>query len=424
MNNGATQQFNAADELCWSAAGTSSNNCETPPTGATTYAYDERGNRTVAVTAANTGTCEAYDQADRLTSITTGTGSACSSPAAVGTYAYNGAGLRMSKTVSEATTQFTWNESGELPLLLQEQTGNANAQDYIYGPSGLPIEQVDGNGNAHFYHDNALGSTRAVTNSSGAVDATYTYDPYGNIESSTDPGAIANPFLFAGEYRDGESGLYYLHARYYDPFTGQFLTEDPMVAITGSPYGYVAGNPTNGSDPTGMWGLPDLNPVDWVKATAGGAVSLVHNAVQNIGQHCIVLFNPNCQEDFLENADALDSSPIGVVVGWDPFYGDLRDAIKQFGYGCSVNWAQDLVSTAAIFAPGPGKILAKTGINANGDMLVATYVGRLTGNYDLASGLQSNSGWVDFIAGGATQSGVQTITGDPTAGQSSCGCGG
>jgi len=46
-----------------------------------------------------------------------------------------------------------------------------------------------------------------------------------------------------------------LIARYYDPSTGQFLTVDPKVATTLSPYGYVQGDPVNASDPTGDCGL-------------------------------------------------------------------------------------------------------------------------------------------------------------------------
>ena len=48
------------------------------------------------------------------------------------------------------------------------------------------------------------------------------------------------------------AGRVYLLARYYDPATGQFLTVDPDVAMTLSPYGYVQGDPLNGADPTGL----------------------------------------------------------------------------------------------------------------------------------------------------------------------------
>lgn len=41
-------------------------------------------------------------------------------------------------------------------------------------------------------------------------------------------------------------------ARYYDPSTGQFLSVDPLVAETGTPYAYTGGDPVNRSDPNGL----------------------------------------------------------------------------------------------------------------------------------------------------------------------------
>ena len=41
-------------------------------------------------------------------------------------------------------------------------------------------------------------------------------------------------------------------ARYYDPTTAQFLTRDPLAAVTRSAYGYAAGDPLDTSDPTGL----------------------------------------------------------------------------------------------------------------------------------------------------------------------------
>lgn len=59
---------------------------------------------------------------------------------------------------------------------------------------------------------------------------------------------------FGAEYRDAESGFYYLRARYYDPGTGQFLTRDPNAVLTRQPYGYVRDNPLNYRDPSGLDG--------------------------------------------------------------------------------------------------------------------------------------------------------------------------
>jgi RHS repeat-associated protein len=63
---------------------------------------------------------------------------------------------------------------------------------------------------------------------------------------------MTNPFMFAGQYFDSDSGLYYLRARYYDPSTGQFLSRDPLVDLTREPYGYVHDNPLNFTDPSGL----------------------------------------------------------------------------------------------------------------------------------------------------------------------------
>ncbi len=128
-DNGITQAFNAADELCWSVSGSSSSVCTSPPTGATQYGYNPRGDRTAVTPSGGAATTLGYDQANRLTSWVKGTTSA--------TYSYDGDGLRMSKTVSAVTTRFTWDVSASIPLLLSDGTS-----DYAYGPGGLPLEQI------------------------------------------------------------------------------------------------------------------------------------------------------------------------------------------------------------------------------------------------------------------------------------------
>ncbi len=101
-----------------------------------------------------------------------------------------------------------------------------------------------------FLHQDQLGSVRILTDSSGAVRATFTYDPNGSLTAST--GSVTTPFAFAGQYRDRESGFYYLRARYYDPATAQFVSRDPAVATMLSPYRYVSGDPVNATDPLGL----------------------------------------------------------------------------------------------------------------------------------------------------------------------------
>jgi RHS repeat-associated protein len=178
---------------------------------------------------------------------------------------YGGSGLRMSKTTGVTTTTFSWVESGQQPLLLQEQTGGG-ATSYIYGADGAPLEQIAPSGIVNFYNHDQLGSTRALTSAAGGVAATYSYNPYGTVVSCTGTTVtvngsnlctgtpvISNAILFSGQYRDNESGFYYLRARYYDPATAQFLARDPAVAMTMSAYSYVDGNPLNRTDPSGLF---------------------------------------------------------------------------------------------------------------------------------------------------------------------------
>jgi RHS repeat-associated protein len=225
------------------------------------FSYDKLGERTGATPLSGPATSYGYDQAGRLTSVTRPNEGEI--PAIEASYAYDGSGLRSAKTVAGVTSHFTWDATGGLPLLLSE-----NSTSYIYGPYGLPIERIDGGGVATFFHHDVQGSTRALTNTSGSLVATYTYDPYGNVTGKI--GTASTALLYNGQYTDVESGLQYLRARYYDPKTAQFISVDPWSSLTGSPYGYASDNPLNLSDPSGLCNANPLSGGFW---TEGNCVS-------------------------------------------------------------------------------------------------------------------------------------------------------
>ncbi|HLZ25880.1 MAG TPA: RHS repeat-associated core domain-containing protein [Chloroflexota bacterium] len=271
---GSTQQaFNNADELCWTAA--TSGACGSPPSGATTYQFDTRGNRTTVTPSGGQAQALTYDQANRLTKY---------AAASTTSYGYNGDGLRMCKYAGSSTqpcsamgtTEYLWDVAGALPLLLKD-----GSTAYVYGPGGLPLEQVNSSATYWFHHDQ-IGSTRLVTDSTGSTSATYTFDPYGGLASST--GSITNPFRFQGQYQDAETGWYYLRLRYFDSNTGQFLSADALTSLTRLPYAYVVGNPLNRTDPTGLcwpsWACGFENKV-------GGAISSATSAVATAGSDAV-----------------------------------------------------------------------------------------------------------------------------------------
>jgi RHS repeat-associated protein len=106
-------------------------------------------------------------------------------------------------------------------------------------------------GSNSYYDADGLGSITSLSSSAGALANTYTYDSFGNVTSLT--GTLSNPFRYAGREFDGETGLYFNRARYYDSTAGRFLTEDPIRFFGGNNfYEYVSNHPTDLVDP---WGL-------------------------------------------------------------------------------------------------------------------------------------------------------------------------
>jgi RHS repeat-associated protein len=194
------------------------------PTGeaATTYAYDQAGNL-ISVQRLVEGEAAKIDE----------------------TYKSDGTGLRVSESVEGVAHPMVWDVSSGLPLLLTN-----GSTKWIYGPEGFPVEQINPSEEVRFLHHDQQGSTRLITNAAGNVVGAYHYGPYGTIETFT--GTVTTPLGFGGQYRSSQSGLIYLRARVYDLITGQFLTVDPIVGLTGEPYSYAADNPVNATDPTGL----------------------------------------------------------------------------------------------------------------------------------------------------------------------------
>ncbi|SCC34190.1 RHS repeat-associated core domain-containing protein, partial [Gilliamella intestini] len=62
-----------------------------------------------------------------------------------------------------------------------------------------------------------------------------------------------NPLRFQGQYYDEETGLHYNLNRYYDPFTGRYITQDPLGILGGlNSYQYAGSDPINWIDPLGL----------------------------------------------------------------------------------------------------------------------------------------------------------------------------
>jgi RHS repeat-associated protein len=245
-DSGSTVSYDNADEITGVTSGGTT----------TSFGYNTQGDRVSAGSASYS-----YNQIDQMTAYINGATSA--------TYQYDGTGQRTSKTVNGNTNAFVYDNAEGTSQILSDGTN-----DYIYGPGGIPLEQINGS-TVTYLHRDQLGSTRVLTDQNKNVVGTYSYDAYGNTTSKT--GAASTPLEFAGQYKDTESGLYWLRARYYDPSTGSFTSVDPLASATKAIYKYAGNSPSNATDPTGQktyWSF-SVECVTGDVSAVSGAVSAV-----------------------------------------------------------------------------------------------------------------------------------------------------
>lgn len=143
------------------------------------------------------------------------------------------------------------------------------------------------------------GDIIAIYDGSGNCYATYGYDSWGRgtIFTNVDDIANINPFKYRGYYFDGESNLYYLNSRYYDPEIGRFISSDSIDYITPESinglnlYVYCGNNPVMYYDPNGTIALSLLIGII-IGATIGAIIGGVafYNLAKSSGYEGAELF--------------------------------------------------------------------------------------------------------------------------------------
>jgi RHS repeat-associated protein len=167
-----------------------------------------------------------------------------SSGAVTASYAYNGDGLEASPTVSGTLSQFTGGElaGSGLPVVISD-----SANDYVYGPSGTPVEQVAlATSTPTYLTYTASDSSWLSTNQAGDETGFWRYDAFGTLALGTP----TSPFGYSGQYTDASTGFVNDTARWYQAQTGGFTTRDPAFASTDTAYSYAGDDPVIESDPT------------------------------------------------------------------------------------------------------------------------------------------------------------------------------
>ena len=214
----------------------------------TTYSYDANGNLVQLVSGANT-TTYTYNIQNQLVSST--------GPSGTTAYTYDALGDIASQTVNGVKTSYVsdplaFSTSANGPLSAVAQAYNASGQvtaTYTYGDG---LTAVTSSGTTSYYNADASGNITSLSGAGGALTATYAYTPTGTMLNST--GSAANPFQFNGQVGaiTQSNGLVKIGARYYDPSTARFTSQDPTGQAGGiNLYSFAANNPINYSDVTG-----------------------------------------------------------------------------------------------------------------------------------------------------------------------------
>jgi RHS repeat-associated protein len=203
-------------------------------TSSSTMGYDVNGNLT-SKTQGSTLWLFDWDYENRMISATNGTETA--------SYKYDALGRRVERTKGSENTKFIYDG---LDVIADDNSGTLTKYQ-----NGLGIDnklKISLNGTARYFLSDHLGSTNALTDSSGAIVESANYDSFGIAT-----GNLTTRYQFTGREYDNFTGLYYYRARFYDAKLGRFISEDPIGFAGGDVnlYGYVLNNPIRFTDPLG-----------------------------------------------------------------------------------------------------------------------------------------------------------------------------
>jgi RHS repeat-associated protein len=203
-----------------------------------------------------------YDEENRLVRVTRKGNPQMGGPL-VASYQYDALGRRVRKVSRPFGILFESRYVYDDDRIIEEQNSAGVTQaTFVYGNYIDEVVAMNRGGEAYYYHQNALWSVAALTDSTANVVERYAYGAYGGTAILDDGrgrrllSAFGNPFMFTGREFDVETGLYFYRARYLDPGKGRFTTRDPIgiwgdEANHGNGYLYVGDNPVNYGDPSG-----------------------------------------------------------------------------------------------------------------------------------------------------------------------------
>jgi RHS repeat-associated protein len=242
--------------------------------GTYNYDYDAEGNRTKRTNIATSVVDEyVWDYRNRLTAVT--------SKDAVGVvtqtvgYEYDVDDQRVSKTINGVVEKYVIDRN---QIAFVTDASGTETFHYLYGLNIDSVMAQDSPTGMVWSLGDRLGSISLLADAGGVVVDKRTFDSFGRVLSESNP-SVKFRYGYTGRETDGETGLDYYRARYYDAGNGRFISVDPAGFGAGDTnlYRYVGNSSTGFTDPTGefAWWIPIA-----VGAAIGGVADIIHQGLE------------------------------------------------------------------------------------------------------------------------------------------------
>ena len=242
---------------------------------------------------------------------------------------YGPDGERIRKRDAAASTiSWYFNSDGEIRFDAANPSGVLTS--YLHGDVKR-VKPATGLGNTDFLTRDHLSSVRHATRH-GTTQDVSDYGPYGLPTNTTGPITGTSARGYINEVFDPETGLQYLHARYYDPNLGRFLTADtwdPMLpGVDFNRYAYAGNDPVNGSDPSGhvIIGLVSVEEFYGIGSSKNGSASNGRKGARPYLHKTAGPMDEAVLEDILERQRKLDALRSGR---WKPSMGNANSFMRM-----------------------------------------------------------------------------------------------
>jgi RHS repeat-associated protein len=222
--------------------------------GTYNYEYDGEGNRTKR-TEIGTGKVTEYvwDYRNRLTSVLFKDASGAVTKTIQYTYDVND--RRIGKQIDGVVTERYVYDGSNIALVF-DVTGTQTHR-YLYGVGVDQVLADERGGTVVWALSDNQGTVRDIVDGNGTILNHIVYDSFGQVVSQSDA-TVEFRYGYTGREQDGETGLDYYRARYYDAANGRFISEDPIGFSAGDSNltRYVGNNAVNWVDPSGLTPIP------------------------------------------------------------------------------------------------------------------------------------------------------------------------